>query len=129
MNHCPTADQLRRWLRHPESDGALADHVDGCPRCQQALEVLMSDPDLPPTRPETTVETSALERLREGTAARPTTADERRAPPAPAALGAVHPRPYSSGELPRLQEEIRALLQRRLRVFSLVIAGVFLTLE
>ena len=45
MKCCPTTEQLERWLRQPAEDTeALAAHVDGCPRCQQALEILTADP-------------------------------------------------------------------------------------
>src|SRR5438034_6592196 len=45
MKRCPTTEQLERWLRQPAEDPeGLAAHVDGCPRCQQALEILTANP-------------------------------------------------------------------------------------
>ena len=110
MERCPTAGQLERWLRQPGPGGEseeLARHVDDCPRCQQALDRLAAGetaalsrarPELPPA-----ADAPALNRLKD---ARPTT-DLPDGPlvPAPA-----------SGAQPRLEEETRRLLLRRLRV-------------
>src|SRR5262245_63261806 len=46
MNPCPTAEQLAEGLQLPADCPefqALATHVDGCPRCQLALERLTAE--------------------------------------------------------------------------------------
>ena len=107
MERCPTAGQLERWLRQPGPGGEseeLARHVDGCPRCQQALDALAAGGPAP-AKPQfaPTVDDPALNRLKD---ARPTTDHpDRPLVPAPA-----------SGAQPRLEEETRRLLLRRLRV-------------
>jgi serine/threonine-protein kinase len=109
MDRCPPVEQLEQWLQAadgPESH-ALAAHIDGCPRCQGALEGLTADAGklclrtTAPVPPE-------------------------KAPPSP-------PRGWPSfgpaGSPPRMEHEIRALLRRRLRVVTLVVAAVFITFQ
>jgi serine/threonine-protein kinase len=115
MEPCPTAGQLERWLRQPGSGGEseeLARHVDGCPRCQQALDALAAG-DPAPAKPELgpTVDDPALNRLKD---ARPTT-DLPDGPLVPAP-------PVGSGASSRLEEETRRLLLRRLRVVCPLLA-------
>ncbi len=100
MDPCPTDEQLESWLQQPTENfafHALASHVDSCPRCQDALERLTAPAKQLPS-------TSPIQ------------GQVRYASP-----------PGTPGSLPRLEHEIRALLQRRLRVATVVIAAVFLT--
>lgn len=121
MERCPTPEELDHWLRRAgegNDDHALAAHVDACPHCQHLLEELTAGPSPP--------RTSARPPL-------PTTApllNQLRVSPEPAELGAENPTTaeQSSGPdtpSPRLDQETRTLLHRRLRVFTLVAVVVF----
>jgi serine/threonine-protein kinase len=130
MNRCPSAEQLERWLNQPADDAAaqaLAAHVDACPHCQQALEALTAGPAVPLTEsfpePLPTIDGRALGGLKDAPA-----------PPGPAgsadrtALETLPPPRTSAGARCRLEQETRDLLLRRLRVFSLILTSVYLTL-
>jgi hypothetical protein len=120
---CPTAEELARWLDRPAGrPGAepLAAHVDGCTHCQQVLEALTAGTATAPH--PTSADSAVLGRLKQewpGPPSRPARARE-----APAGPPELRP----PGALPRLEEEVRRLLRRRLLVVSVVAGVTFLGL-
>jgi serine/threonine-protein kinase len=121
MHECPTPEQLDRWLQQQQGsaveDHALAAHIDACRRCQQTLEELTAGvggaAGAPASLPK---DAPVLGRLKAG-------------PPNPPAAAADSSTTESGLPTPpgaaRLDEETRALLQRRLRVFCVVAVVVF----
>jgi serine/threonine-protein kinase len=120
MSSCPTRAQLERWLDLPPADEehrALAQHVDGCAACQLLLDRLTGGIG----NRTTTLATQDMpreSRLRRDIAV----SDGPKADHAPTTLP---PASGSPGTPPLLENEIRALLHRRLRVFA-VLASVIL---
>jgi eukaryotic-like serine/threonine-protein kinase len=125
MDQCPTPQQLARWLLQAgqgADDHDLADHVDTCRHCQHLLEGLTSGAALRPTRaPLPPTDAIALGQLKAG----PSHVEKSLVPrDQPATVPARLAGGSHTG--PRMEQETRDLLQRRLRVFSLVSVVVFL---
>src|SRR5262245_56419413 len=119
MDRCPTLEQLEQWLQQPADNPEphlLAAHVDECPRCQQALERLTAGAGRPrlgaAPKPPAGISSTRIGRLKEE-------APVRGGPP-PGDMAPGRPSPAASGLAPRLEQEIRDLLRRRLRVATLV---------
>ena len=123
-DQCPTSEQLERWLQQAgqgAEDHPLAAHVDACPRCQQLLEGLTADTAV--RLPPAPLPSTAPPVLR-----RPDT-DLHHAGRSVGTADEVLTVPGEPAGSPsagwRLEQGTRALLHRRLRVFSLVLVVVF----
>jgi serine/threonine-protein kinase len=126
MDQCPTAGQLEQWLQRPADNPEfeeVAAHVDCCLRCQQELERLTSGPGKVRSEIGSQPASQGLPTLftpRKGTVefGDRTMLEEGEPPGRP---------PYAPKSWPRLEHEIRDLLQHRLRVATVVVALVFVT--
>src|SRR5262245_22668383 len=134
MNPCPTAEQLAEGLQLPADCPefqALATHVDGCPRCQLALERLTAEGGqtvaLLPRKPVSAADSAVLGHLKKVLPSMVRSIPPKGPSDNTFVLSGRHlsdapPRDLAPGQLPRLQHEIRDLLQKRLRAFSVVVA-------
>src|SRR5579884_264188 len=110
MSSCPTRDRLEQWLDLPAGDAEqseLAGHIDACPTCQRLLDELTAGGA---SRREIGTRDYRPPSRREG----PSTSAAPVAVPTTVATGGTF------GTPPRLENEIRDLLQRRLRLAALL---------
>jgi serine/threonine-protein kinase len=126
MDRCPTLDQLEQWLQQPVDSPEphlLAAHVDECLSCQHALERLTAGAGRPgfgaSPKPPAGVILPLAERLKE--------VPPVHGGPPPGGKAPGRPSPGAVAPPPQLEQEIRDLLRRRLRVATLVAAAVFAT--
>ena len=124
MDRCLTREQLARWLHEAEQgagDHALAAHIDACPNCQHLLEELTADTTLLTAHNPLPADVPILSQLKARRSHTARTVASRHP-----ISGAPVQQIGGSGSGARLEQETRALLLRRLRVFSLVSLIVFL---